>query len=316
MSEVITTAGAAGTGEQTPAPTEQDRVAAAVAKMTGAPAPAPAPTPAPAPEEPKQGSLAEAIRQQRQEREAARQAKSRSSTLEQELQLTKAEMAKLKGSMGEFEADPVGYAKARGWSKEQQLLLGQALLYDLAPDKADPEFRYQMFEMKQEREKRQVAKEAEEKQAKEEAAAQRRLAEDFFNETAAAVTTFEAGSYPESEAWFGDDAQAYMQSLMATANNLATKATKEGRVADLSPATLARELEADVASRMTRRDARKQPRQPDKAPQTPAQPAGGKQPAIETLSTRNLNGNGAPMPPANSDKERIQRAIAVGFKSR
>lgn len=326
MSDVITTAGAASPEAASPVPTEAQRLAAAAALMGGSdasprvdPTPTPA-APAPAtPEEP-EPSLKELIRQSREARQRAQQEQTRSRTLEQELKAAREEAAKAKSDRLEFEADPVGFAKARGWTPEQQLLYGKSLLFDLAPEKADPDFRIKMFEDRQKREeakKEREAREAEEKAQQEAVQAQ---IQEFYADTVAAARSFEAGSYPESEAWFGDDLDSYMQSMMATAKNLAARATAEGRVADLTPAALASALEAETARRMAARDARKQKRT---APQgTPAAnaapvnaPAGGTQSA-ETLSTRNLMGAGTPAPAAMDEKTRIQRAIQAGFRNK
>jgi hypothetical protein len=316
VSDTIQNAGAAGPDAAGAGiPDSSARVAAAMALMGGEPKSEAAPAAPAAPAE-KPTPLSEVIRQQREERKAREAATSKAQTLEQELAKTRSELEKARNS-AEFEADPVGYAKSRGWTQEQQLMFGQALLYDLAPDKADPEFRYKMFEAKQAREKAKAEREAQEREAKQATEAQQRQLEDYFQETAAAVRTFEAGSFPESEAWFDGDVNTYMESLMATARNLAAKANAKGEVADLTAPALARALEAEVATRMARRDQRKQPRTAPQVPaQTPAPRAGGTQPPVETLSTRNMHGSAAPLPSATSEKERIQRAIAVGFKSR
>lgn len=324
MSDIITNAGAAGTGaagvvvtQDTQVPTPEQRIAAATAAMGGpAPSvPAQQEARAPAPEKPDvQPSMAELIRAQREARQKAHQAEQHRGSLEQELRAAREELARAKADRQAFEDDPVGFAKARGWSKEQQLLYGQSLLYDLAPEKADPEFRIKMFEDRQAREKAAQEREAKEAQEKAQQEAVQRQVQEFYEETAAAVRSFEAGSYPESEAWFGDDANSYIQSLMATAKNVATRATREGRVADLTAPALAAVLEAETARRMAARDERKQKRSPQGAA-APVPPAGGMQ-AVETMSTRNMTGSGAPQPPATSDKERIQRAIAAGFRNR
>lgn len=314
MSEVITTAGAAGTTEQpSTIPSAEQRVAAAVAAM--GPAAGPAPTEAPKPEAPKaeaQPSLADVIRSQREARQAAQAEAQKRTSLESELKAAREELARAKADRQAFEDDPVGYAKARGWSKEQQLMYGQSLLYDLAPDKADPDFRIKMFEDRQKRQEAQKERERAEAETKAKTEQEQALANKFVQDTASAVRDFEAGSYPESESWFGDDYQSYMQSLLATAANVAAKANREGRVADLSAPSLAKVLEADIAGRMTRRDQRKQPQTPT---QKPAQPDSGKQP-VETMSTKNMSGGTPPTPPATSEKERIQRAVAAGFRTR
>jgi hypothetical protein len=316
MSDIIVNAGAASPDAASVAtPSDQPvsadtRIANAIAAI-GGPKPAAAAAPAAEP----QPTMAELIRSQREARQAAQQETQRRGSVEAELKAAREELAKAKEREA-FEDDPVGYAKSKGWTKEQQLLYGQSLLYDLAPDKADPDFRIKMFEDRQNREKKaqeRAAREAEESAATE---AQKRQVMDFYQDTATAVKGFESGSYPESEAWFGEDVESYMQSMMATAKNLAARATREGRVADLSASALASALEAETARRLAARDERKQKR-------TPAQPATVAAPvapsgmqAADTMSTRNMSGAGTPQAPATSDRERIQRAISVAFRSR
>ncbi len=316
MAEIITTAGAAGPEGAAPVPpSPEQRVEAAKAAMFRVDAAPTPPAPAPEPPPDTEVSMAEIIRQNREARQAAQSETQRRSGLEAELKAAREELAKHKAVSG-FEDDPVGYAKARGWSKEQQLLYGQSLLYDLAPEKADPDFRVKMFEDRYKREKDAEKKAAEEREAQEQVQAQQRQLEDFFERTVSGVRSFAAGSYPESEDWFGNDLNAYMQSLMATAEHLAKRATAEGRVADLSAAALASVLEAETSRRLSERDGRRQKRQPAAtAAQHTAPGPAGQQP-VETLSTKNMTGSGAPQPPAASDKERIQRAIAAGFQSR
>ena len=316
MNDQNPTAGAPGPDAAGAAvPTEAQRIERASAAMFGQPPPTPAPAPEQAPAAQGEPSLAEVIRANREARQAAQAADQRRTSLEGELKAAREELARYKADRKAFEDDPVGYAQDRGWSKEQQLLYGQSLLYDLAPDKADPEFRQKMFEDRYKRKEAADAKEAEAARAKAETQAQQAQFNQFIHDTASAVRTFETGSYPESEAWFEGDFESYMRSILATATNVAAKATQEGRVADLSAGALARVLEAEVAAKMARRDQRKPQRTAAQAPQTPTQSAGGTQ-TLDTLSTRNLTGSGTPRPPATSDRERIQRAVEAAFPRR
>lgn len=341
MSDIISNAGAAGpdaasvpTPPAQPAlPSDADRIArasAAMFKSTGASTQTPPTQPAPEPVaatqppagqlaavEPKPGepSLAEVLRARREAAAKAQAEAQKRTSVEQELAAAREELTRLRSSAN-FEDDPVGFAKARKWTPEQQLLYGQSLLYDLAPDKADPDFRVKMFE---DRQKRKEAEEAEAKaKAEAEAAEQARQAQmqQFYHDTAAAVRSFEAGSFPESEAWFGDDVNAYLQSLMATAKNVAIRAQRAGQVADLRPEALAAILEAETSRRMAARDERKQKRQPAlPVQQMAAQPApSDTQPDISTFSTRNMTGSGSPRPPATDEKERIRRAAEAAFR--
>jgi hypothetical protein len=300
---------------------DQARVNAAVATMEKMAAPAAA---APAPEKPAekpepQPSLAEVIRAQREARAGREAEAKRANDLETQLKTLKSELERAKADRQAFEDDPVGFAKARGWTKEQQLLYGQSLLYDLAPDKADPNFRVKMFEDRQKREEREKTAREEKQRQEAEAAEAREQVRTYATALDAAASSFEPGSYPECEAWFGDDRTSYMQSLMATASNIATRATREGRVADLSPAAVAAVLEAETARRMSARDQRRAATQkpaPAAAPAVAPKPAPDAMQSVETVSTRNMNGGGTPTPPALDEKTRIQRAIQAGFKPR
>lgn len=286
-----------------------------------APEPPPAPEPeapkaAPAPEAPKPG-LADLMRQEREARKAREQEAARAKDWETKYTSLQAEVERLKRD-SDFEADPVAYARARGWDKEKQALMGQTLLYDLVPDKAPPDLRMRLFESKQAREKRET-QEAQERQAQEQAqqAAQEQY-QSFVAVVDQAAGSFEAGSFPESESWFGEDHDTYVRSLVATAINMATVAQRDGRVADLTPASIAKTLEAEVARKMKARDERVQKRT---KPAQPAQqetqvapaPGGGTQP---TESTKGTYGSGAPRPKAMTDAERVQRAAAAAFKPR
>lgn len=283
----------------------------------GQPAPAQPEQPqAKEPEAPveKQPGLGETIRGWREAREAAKRAQDETSTLKQQLAKMTQELEAARTSG--FEDDPVGYAKSRKWTPEQQLLYGQSLLYDLRPDKADPQFRIKMFEDKQARKEREAREAEEARKAQEAEASTRNLMEKFYTDTAHAVQSTPAGSYPGVEDWFGDDTESLMTSLMATARNVGAAATAAGQVADLSPAALMRTLEAEVTSRAAAILARKQKRTPAQAANaaSPAKPAtGGVQPIV-TTSSKQMNSAGSAQPPAASEKERIQRAIAAAFK--
>ncbi len=333
MPEVITTAGAAGTdaaGAGTPsAPQvspEDARVARAAAAAFGQPAADPTQsgaitppehkvTPFGTPKTPAEPPLAEVIRANREARQKAQEAETKRTSVETELKATREELARIKADRAAFEADPVGYAKTRKWTPEQQLLYGQSLLYDLAPDKADPDFRMRMFEDRQKREAAERERAEADAEVQEQQEAQQAAINQFYQDTAAAVRTFEAGSFPESEAWFGDDMNSYLQSLVATARNVSMQAQKNGQVADLSPAALARRLEVETARRMADRDSRKQARSPQRAAAV-APAAHGAEQSADTMSTRNMTGSGSPRPPASSVKERIQRAAEAAFRQK
>jgi hypothetical protein len=300
-----------------------DRATAFLGGMTdtSTPVPAPAPTPVVKAEEPKpdpaKQSLAEVIRSEREARKQREEASLKAKDLEFKFTEAQAEIDKLRRA-NDFENDPIAYAKARGWDKEKQALMGQMLLYDLVPDKAPADLRQKLFESKHEREKREEAeKRTQEEQTRTQQAAQQQY-QQFVAVVDQAAAAFEEGSFPESQAWFinpasGEmDHDTYVRSLVATATNMANAAAREGRVADLSPASIAKTLEAEVARRMTARDAKVQKRTKPVEPASQQQVApvapGGMQP---TESTKGTYGAGAPRPAATSDAERIARAMAV-----
>ena len=153
-------------------------------------------------------------------------------------------------------SDPVGWARARGLSQEEQLLLGQSLLYDLAPNKAPADMRIRLLEAKMAREKRAEQEQAQRNQS---LAAQRQN-QNLINQFAEEIETFAGslpiGSFPESEDFYGDDSAQYVQDLLNHARVLATGAAKAGRRVDLSPEAVAKSLEADLVKRLSRRGSR------------------------------------------------------------
>jgi hypothetical protein len=261
-------------------------------------------------EKPAPVDLGSLIKMEREAREAARQRETHAKGLEAELQKARAEIEAMRKA-GEFEDDPISFGKSRGWTREQQLFFGQALLYDIVPDQAPPEFRQQMFEQRMTRKERELEKQRQEAEAQ----ARQHQETESLNQYAMtldqAVESCYEGSYPESTAWFGEDRQTFVRSLLHTAQNLAAEAAAESKVADLRPANVARVLEAEVARKMAERDRRASARKGAVAPQGPS----GVQSA-EAMSTRNMNGYGTPRPPATDDAERVRRAAEVAFRSR
>jgi hypothetical protein len=296
-----------------PGPLPAQEPPAPVATVTNPPEPV-----IPAPEPPKGPSLADVIRQEREAKQARAQEAARAKDLEAQLADARSEMDRLKRD-SDFESDPVAYAKARGWDNEKQALMGQMLLYDLVPDKAPPDLRLRLFESKQaraERERTDAARKAQEEAA---AAQSQEQYHNFVTAVQHAAGSFEDGSFPESQAWFGEDQDTYVRSLVATAVNMASAAQRDGRVADLSPASIAKTLEAEVERKMKARDDRAQKRAKPVIPAIPAQQvaapvaASGMQP---TESTKSLYGSGTPAPKAQTDAERTARAVAAAFKPR
>lgn len=256
-------------------------------------------------------SLAETIRAQRADR-AARVSKEREATdLKGRLEQAEAKLAKV--SRADLLSDPIGFAEAAGLSQADMALVGQAYLYHLVPDKAPPDLRYKMLEAKTRRQQDATEKQQQVAEAARVQADQSSRVEQYVSMLGAAATSWEGEGdkhpYSASQAWFGGNADEYAESMAHTARNIAAAASERGEVADLTIKAVAAVLEQDIASRA----ARFKPRTPAAAPiQTsvravPAKAPGGKQPAV--MSTRGQTG--APTPAAESEDERIARAIAA-----
>lgn len=288
MSEIVESAGQA----QAPSP-------------TGAPT-AEQPAPQEAPKASAQ-SLAEAIRQNRADREA-KAAKEREAA---DWKAKYEELAARQGQELDPVKDPIAWAKARKLDAATQALVGQSLLYDLVPDKAPQDFRVKLLESK-------IAREAQEREAREAEARTRQAQEAAtrqLNEYTQAVTvaakSFAPGSHPESEAWFGEDQDTYTRSLLATARNLAETAQRTGQQANLDPTHVAGVLEAEIARKMKVRDERRGGSASKSQAET--QKGGGEQTAGNVFSPRGLTGSGTSRPQAQNDKERVERAIKAAF---
>lgn len=260
-------------------------------------------------------SLSDLIRESRLERERHAAQLSEANKYKTELDSVKAELTTFKSAKA-FEDDPVGYVKARKLTPQQQISLGEALIYDLAPSKAPPDLRQRMFEMAQERKETERTKAEQEARKANDIQMVQRNIESFAQSLEQAARSFTEGSYPESESWFvtGDgttDYDNYCKSLMATANNIATMATKNKTSADLSHKNIASTLEAELDRRMKLRETkRKGPSQsvtqPDKVINRPE--------VEEVISSgKGLNSGGKPDRYDLDDDERIRRAIRAGF---
>lgn len=320
------------TGEASKTLTPQERIQRAAQMIPTVPQPrdihsAPAetapvvagePAQADKPVEVKASPLKDAVAEMRAKREAAQREAQQRSAAEAENARLKQELEAVKAA-SRFEDDPIGFAKARKWTREQQLMYGKALIYDLAPEEADPNFRVQMFEDKQKREAREKEEAAERERQEQEQATARTVIQEFAQTLEQGVMAFEAGSYPESEAWYGTDVESYLRDMFETGMRMAQKATKEQKAADLSPAAIATELEADRARRLAERDKRRAMRQPSTGTQqtATAQTVGSEaEQSLDSISSKDMSGSGTPLPPARSDSERVQRAIAAAFPKR
>lgn len=271
---------------------------------------APAPTPDPAPEV--KNEIAEALNEWRAEKKIAESAKQEASSWREKHDAVMQEL-ETERSKPAFEDDPIAYIRARKLSPEKQAELVQLLAYDLAPEKAPTDFRFKILEARQREEK---AREKAEREAQAAQAAQAETVQKlnaFIGGLDAAAASFEPGSYPANEDWYGENRQAYVTDLYYLANELAEEATAKGLRADLAAATLAAKLEQRNAEKLAALESRRGKRQPKAAPVKPAdvvmQNDGG------PVSTQGLN-TGGPRPPAQSDEERVRRATAAAFGGR
>lgn len=257
-------------------------------------------------------SLADTIRQAREEREGTHRLQKEHKDVSTENERLKARVAELEGVSPE--KDILGWVKARKIDRDRQSLMGQALLYDLVPDRAPPDFRVKLLENKMSRELAEREERAAEAR-RQEMVAQGKAQLDFYHRSLSESVRATPGSYPESDAWFGEDHDTRVQSLAATAKNLATVATQQGRAADLTPANVAAVLEADLAGRMKAYGQRRAAVPKAKAdPSVADKGAALSTPAIAT-STKGLTG-GTARPQATTDGERARRAAEVMFGSR
>jgi hypothetical protein len=264
--------------------------------------------------------LADAIRQNREARAASSSAVAEAAKYKSDLDQLRKENETLRAAGAAN--DPFDFLKHRKLSKEQQALWGQAFLYDLKPEVAPQEFRLELYKAEQAREKAEAAAVAE-RGATEQAQQMERARLDHYADELVQHVQASPGSSPESELWFSEDGpdgqpqvnhRVYAQSLFATADNLARRAQKAGQQADLSPANIARVLEAEVSKRMQRRDASRASRAPTEQKQSkPVAPVqGGTQATGSTTSAEGLN-SGAPRGPAATPEERAARAAAILF---
>lgn len=268
---------------------------------------------------PAKPGMAEAIRRDREQRAAANVAQGEATKYKSELETLRKENAALKAAGGT--GDPFEFLKTRKLTKEQQAQWGQAFLYDLKPEVAPPEFRLEIYKAEQARQKEAELAEAEERQLQESRQAERAQLDRYANEIYLYVQS-SPGSNPESEMWFTEDGpdgqpqvnhRVYAQSLLATANNLVQRAQATGQQADLSPANIAKVLEAEVSKRLQRRDAKRASKAPTEQKAPSPGPNGA--PAMDTSTTASAEGlrGGPPLPPDTSDEARRARAAAVLF---
>ncbi len=280
------------------------------AELEAAKAP-PAPTPDPVPEV--KNELAEALNEWRAEKKTAETARQEVQSWKGKYEALQSELEAVKSAPA-FHDDPLGYARAHNWTKEQQTEIVQLLAYDLAPDKAPQDFRFKIFEARQAQEKAREKAQREAEMARQSEAQQLQAVQTYVASLDAAISTFPAGAYAANEDWYGENRQAYLADLFKVANELAEEATAKGERAALDAATLAARLEQMSATKLAALEQRRSKRKPKAAPeQKPADVV--VQNDSGPANTQGLN-TGGPRPPAQTEEERIRRATAVAFGGR
>lgn len=254
--------------------------------------------------------LAEALNEWRAEKQTAATAKQEASSWRGKYEALQAELETVKSAPA-FHDDPLGYARAHNWSKEQQTEIVQLLAYDLAPDRAPQDFRFKIFESRQQAEKAREKAEREAQLAHQSEAQKLQSVQTYVASLDAAISTFPAGAYAANEDWYGENRQAYLADLFKVANELAEEATAKGERAALDAATLAAKLEQMSATKLAALEQRRSKRKPPVAKPADVVVQDDSRPA----DTQGLN-TGGPRPPAQTEAERLQRAIAAGFGGR
>lgn len=270
--------------------------------------------PAPETEKPKapEGpSLAEQIRAERAAREAKRAQSAAEKSATEKLAAYEKRLAEIEKSKDNALLDSVGFLERLGLSKGDMATFAENVMFTLVPDKAPPDFlprlikaqraRDEALMSEREQKKAQEAQEAAARAAQEEA---ERLELDYRESLAELASKASAETYPTSATWFGKDHEDYAESLLHTARNLATEATRQGRVADLRPETVAAALEKHLAARA----ARLKPQAAEPNPVSKPSPAPVKQSGPKDKIV-NLPSDSAGL----SESERIARAVKAAF---
>lgn len=261
-------------------------------------------------------SLADILRADREARESKNKEHIETRTTKEELNKVKTELETLRNAPT-FEKDPIGYCRRNKLSREEQVALGETLIYDIVPDKAPPDLRQRLYENKRTREDEARIEAEKEQRTNEQLEQARRNIEEFTLSLEQAARSLQAGTYPESEDWFvNNDGQldhaAYVKSLMATANNLGNAANAQHTRADLSFANIAKVLETEIERRQKLRDDRRNKRTTNKTVEHRSNERNTER--VETTSSRGLN-TGTVEKPSWDDAERVRRAVSAGWGS-
>ena len=261
---------------------------------------------------PAETGLAAKIRAEREAKAAKAKHEAEARSWQEKYETAQAQLSKV--NKADVVADTVGWAEAQGLTREEQAIVGQTLLYGLVPDKATPEVRIELMEARQARKAKLAAEEAARKEAAEATARVQETHQRYIEALASSVESLPPGgtTYPESETWFGEDREAYVRSLYATADNMAEYARASGQGCDLSFGAVAKVLESDLAVRASR--LRSRGAAPQVKQEEPPAPI-GKPPEPQVTAT-GISGGSPPRPPAKTDAERLQRASELVFRTK
>jgi hypothetical protein len=283
-----------------------------------APPPADTETEVPKTEEqqPPKPSLADEIRADRERRQAQAKKEAEEASWTKERDEYKAKVSKFEKAKDNILLDSISYLRELGLTDQEAARVAENVMFTLVPDKAPPDFRQSALEAQYKRDQRlreereAQAKEEAERRAQEAAAAEgERLESEFKEALASSVTSYTTDTHPASVAWFGQDHEDYVESLLHTARNIAEQASRAGQRADLSPANIAAVLEKRIADKASRFA----PKAPAEAPPvSKPRPAPVKQIGIEDKQPESSTQR-AGIP---DERERLRRAAAVVFRDR
>jgi hypothetical protein len=237
-------------------PGSQPTAAAVAAAGIEAPVATPETPAAPPAVVEKPSTLAETIRAEREARAAKTAYEASQASLEKRAQDAEEKLSKHAKTRDNILLDAAGYMKEMGLEANERALVAEMLMYDLVPEKAPPDLRARMVEAQYARDKKlaETRSEREKAEAKvatvkaQEEAAMRGV-QMYQEELVKSVPTLAATDHPVCSKWFGQDHADYAESLFHTAQNMANEAQRAGHQADLSPANVAKVLEAHMATK-------------------------------------------------------------------
>jgi hypothetical protein len=268
----------------------------------------------PAPEPP----LAEVLREYRKGREEGKKAKEQTRTLETKVQELEQKLASSARAREDLILDPAGFLRSVGVENSELALVAEALMYELMPDKAPAHLRPKLIEGQRKRDRARQEREQAEKQAQAEQEAAIERERNYQVALTDAVQTFTEADFPTSVTWFDGNHEEYAESLWHTAMNMAAEAHRNGSRADLSPKSVAAELEKFLDPKAKRLVSKRAgaPIVQDSDPKVVDQKKVSTPPRAASMQDMVGSGTGKNRPKALTEKERMQRAIEAMDKAR